>query len=180
MPSDLSLSPSYRERLSPSLWVVVSAAVAAPMVSLVFVPVDATIALIAGIGVGLALTFGLVASAPVVEVSRGELRVGSAHVAVDLLGDPIALSGDAAREARGTGLRRTAWHLLRPGIDGVVSVPLDDPRDPVTDWVFSTRTPDRVAAAIRRAQTAAPSTHGPAESGTAEKEKAQATSEEIA
>ena len=29
-----------------------------------------------------------------------------------------------------------------------------DERDPVDEWVFSTRTPDRVIAAIRRAQRA--------------------------
>ena len=37
-------APLYRERLSPSLWTLLSAAVAAPMVSLVFVPLDATVA----------------------------------------------------------------------------------------------------------------------------------------
>ena len=37
-------------------------------------------------------------------------------------------------------------------VDGVVAVRVDDDRDPVREWVFSTRTPDRVIAAIRRAQ----------------------------
>jgi hypothetical protein len=35
----------YRERLSPSLWVIVSAAVAAPMAALVVAPIDTTLAL---------------------------------------------------------------------------------------------------------------------------------------
>ena len=163
MTRDLRPAQAYRERLSPSLWVLVSAAVSAPMVSLVFVPVDATVALVAGIVVGFAVTFGLIAVAPVVEVAGGELRVGRAHVPVALLGEPVALRGADAREARGPGLSRTAWHLLRPGIDGVVRVPLHDPRDPVTEWVFSSRTPDRVGAVLARA-----------------KAKAQATSSEVA
>src|SRR5690606_2365726 len=38
--------PLYRERLSPSLWLLASAAVVAPMVSLTFVPVGAVFALV--------------------------------------------------------------------------------------------------------------------------------------
>lgn len=143
---------AYRERLSPSLWALLSAAVAAPMVALVFVPLDSTVALLAGLGVAAALIVALVAAAPVVSVRDGELRVGRAHIPVALLADPIALTGDEARQARGPGLPRDAWHLLRPGIDGVVRVGVADDRDPASDWVFSTRTPDRVVAAIRRAQ----------------------------
>lgn len=155
MTSDLSPTAAvYRERLSPSLWVLAAAAVSAPMVALVFVPVDATLALVAGVIVAVLVTGGLVASSPSIAVAAGELRIGRAHVPVGLLGEPQIAVGDEARTMRGPGLARTAWHLLRPGIDGVVRVPLHDPSDPVTEWVFSTRTPDRVAAAIRRAQAA--------------------------
>lgn len=144
----------YRERLTPSLWTLLSAALVAPMVALVFVPLDATIALVTGLLVAGALIAALVFAAPVVAVRGGQLHVGRAHIAVDLLGDGVALHGEAARDARGPGLPRTAWHLLRPGIDGVVRMPLHDDRDPVTEWVFSTRTPERVIAAVRRAQRA--------------------------
>lgn len=147
-----SASPTYRERLSPSLWTLLSAAVAAPMVSLVFVPLDTTVALLAGLAVAAALIGSLVLAAPVVQVRGDELRVGRAHIPVRLLGEPTGLIADAAREARGPGLSRDAWHLLRPGIDGIVRVSVIDERDPVREWVFSTRTPDRVVAAIRRAQ----------------------------
>lgn len=143
---------AYRERLSPSLWTLLSAAVAAPMVSLVFVPLDATVALIAGLAVAAALLSSLVLLAPVVEIRGDELRVGRAHIPVRLLGTPTAHIGDEAREVRGPGLPATAWHMLRPGIAGVVRVPVLDDRDPVSEWVFSTRTPDRVVAVIQRAQ----------------------------
>ena len=144
----------YRERLSPSLWTLLSAAVAAPMVSLVFVPLDSTVALLAGLAVGAALVGSLVLAAPVIEVRGGELRVGRAHIPVRMLGEASGAVGDEAREVRGPGLPRTAWHLLRPGIDGIVRVRVIDQRDPVDEWIFSTRTPDRVIAAIRRAQRA--------------------------
>ncbi|MCT9000768.1 DUF3093 domain-containing protein [Microbacterium memoriense] len=149
-----ALSGDYRERLSPSLWALLSAAVAAPMVGLVFVPLDATVALLAGLGVATVLIVTLVASSPVVAVRDGELRVGRAHIPVALLGDLVALTGEEAKEARGPGLHRDAWHLLRPGVDGIVRAEIRDDRDPASEWVFSTRTPDRVVAAIRRAQRA--------------------------
>lgn len=142
----------YRERLSPSLWALLSAAVAAPMVALVFVPLDATVALIAGVAVAVALIAALVLLSPVVEVSGGELRVGRAHIPVSFLGEANGATGEDARHLRGPGLPRESWHLLRGGIDGVVRVAVTDERDPVGEWIFSTRTPDRVIAAIRRAQ----------------------------
>lgn len=148
-----SSSTIYRERLSPSLWTLLSAAVVAPMVALVFVPLDATVALLAGLAVAAILIAALILTSPVIEVRDGELRVARAHIPVDQLGTPTGLVSDEARDARGPGLSRTAWHLLRGGIDGVVRVPVIDDRDPVTEWVFSTRTPERVIAVIARAQS---------------------------
>ena len=56
----------YRERLSPSLWVIVSAAVAAPMAALVIAPIDTTLALVVGALVGVAIVVFLIAGSPVV------------------------------------------------------------------------------------------------------------------
>ncbi len=141
----------YRERLGPSLWVLVSAAVAAPMAALVFVPMNATIALVIGVLVGVAIILVLVAGSPVVQVRDGVLHAGRAHIGVEDLGEPVVYTADAARHARGAGLDPRAWHLIR-GIDGVVTIPVTDADDPTPVWVISSRTPDRMAAAIRRAQ----------------------------
>lgn len=143
---------AYRERLGPSLWILVSAAVAGPMAALVFVPIDTTIALIAGALVGVAVVALLVAGSPVVALEDGVLRAGRAHIDVSLLGDPVGLSAEEARTARGAGLDPRAWHVIRGGIDGIVVVPVVDPDDPTPAWVISTRTPDRLVAAVRRAQ----------------------------
>ena len=142
----------YRERLGPSLWILVAAAVAAPMAALVFSPVDTTVALLIGAAVGVAVIALLMLAAPVVEVRSGELRAGRAHIPVRLLGEPQVHAGDDARHARGAGLDPRSWHLIRGGIDGVVVLPVTDPDDPTTAWVISSRTPDRLAAAVRRAQ----------------------------
>ncbi|WP_203579478.1 DUF3093 domain-containing protein [Microbacterium hibisci] len=142
----------YRERLGPSLWILVAAAVAAPMAALVVTPIDTTVALVVGAGVGILLIALMIAAAPVVAVRDGELRAGRAHIDVDLLGAPEVHVGDDARHARGAGLHPRSWHLIRGGIDGVVVIPVTDEDDPTTAWVISSRTPDRLAAAVRRAQ----------------------------
>jgi len=142
----------YRERLSPSLWLLVTVALAGPMVALIFVPVGATIALVAGAVVSALLVALFILITPCVSVEDGVLRAGPAHIDVAHLGAPLALTGNDAKDARGTGLPARGWHLIRGGIDGIVVVPNDDPADPVTAWTVSTRTPDRLAAAIRTAQ----------------------------
>ncbi|MFJ6679437.1 DUF3093 domain-containing protein [Microbacterium sp. NPDC091382] len=149
---DRTVPPSYRERLSPSLWLLVSAAVCAPMAAVVFSPIDTTLALAIGLGVGIVLVATLILAAPVVTLSDGVLHVGRARIPVAELGTPEVLVGEDARAARGVGLRRDDWHLIRGGIDGLVRVPVSDDDDPTARWVFSSRTPDRVAAMITRAQ----------------------------
>ncbi|MCK6080672.1 DUF3093 domain-containing protein [Microbacterium sp. EYE_5] len=149
---DRTAPVSYRERLSPSLWLLVSAAVCAPMAAVVFSPIDTTLALVVGLAVGVLLVGALIVAAPRVSVEGGVLRVGRAHIPVSDLGAPEVLTADAARTARGAELGRADWHLLRGGIDGVVRVPVVDAEDPTARWVFSSRTPDRVAAMITRAQ----------------------------
>lgn len=152
-PAGLSTTPvSYHERLSPSLWLLVSAALLGPMAAVVVAPVNAALAVALGLAVALLVVVLLLFASPVVAVADGRLRVGRAHIEVGHLGAPVALTGDEARIARGPGLRPSAWHLLRGGIDGVVRVPIDDDRDPVAEWVFSSRTPERVVAAIGRAR----------------------------
>jgi hypothetical protein len=144
--------PRYRERLTPSLWLLVTVALAGPMVSLIFVPVGSTVALVSGAAVSALLVFAFIAITPVVSVEGGELRAGRAHIDARFLGEPIALSGAEARQARGPDLPARGWHLIRGGIDGVVVVPNVDEDDPVVAWTISTRTPDRLAAAIRAAK----------------------------
>ncbi|MDZ8275988.1 DUF3093 domain-containing protein [Microbacterium aquimaris] len=141
----------YRERLSPSLWGLVAAALAGPMVALVITPIDTTVALGLGAVVGIGLIAAWIAASPRISVIGTELRVGRAHIDAVHLGDPVVLSGEDARHARGPGLHPRAWHLLRGGIDGVVVIPVEDPDDPVPAWYVSSRTPDRLAAAVRRA-----------------------------
>ncbi|TQJ32132.1 DUF3093 domain-containing protein [Microbacterium sp. SLBN-146] len=147
--------PHYRERLSPSLWVLVAAALCGPMAALVVTPVDTTLALIVGGAVAVILVLLLIVWSPVVKVSGGMLRAGRARIELRYVGDPAVFVGEAARHARGSGLDPRSWHLIRGGIDGVVVVPILDVDDPAPSWVISTRTPERLTAALRRAHAVA-------------------------
>lgn len=147
--SEPQTRPSYRERLSPSLWLLVTVALAGPMVSLIFIPVSSTLALVVGAAVSAVLLASFIWLAPVVAVDDRSLRVGRAHIDGRFLGEPVAFVAEDARQARGPRLPARGWHLIRGGIDGVVVVPNIDPDDPVDSWTISTRTPDRLSAAIR-------------------------------
>ncbi|WP_227468350.1 DUF3093 family protein [Microbacterium sp. YJN-G] len=142
----------YRERLSPSLWMIVTIALAGPMVSLVFAPVATTFAVIIGAAVSLLLVVLSIVLSPVVRVRGGVLHAGRAHIDARWLGEPQPFTGQEARDRRTRDIARDGWYLLRGGIDGVVVVPLGDPADPVHSWTISTRTPDRLSAAIRAAR----------------------------
>jgi hypothetical protein len=142
----------YRERLSPSLWMLVTAAVIAPMLMLVFTPLGTLPGLLIGSAVALALILAMIFGSPRVRVEGTTLHAGRAQIDARWLGDVVEYSGDDAREARGPKLAARGWHLLRGGIDGLVVVQNIDPNDPIPSWTISTRTPDRLAAAIRTAE----------------------------
>ncbi|MEV7630775.1 DUF3093 family protein [Microbacterium sp. NPDC089318] len=143
---------TYRERLAPGLWLLVTIALAGPMVSLVLTPLDTSVALIVGVAVSLVLVTLSIALSPTIRVADGVLYAGRAHIDADWLGEPQEFRGEDARARRTHAIARDGWNLLRGGIEPVVVVPVTDPADPVNSWTLSSRTPDRLAAAIRAAR----------------------------
>ncbi|MGV3732902.1 MAG: DUF3093 domain-containing protein [Microcella sp.] len=143
---------SYRERLWPAPWIALVAALAIPASLLTFAPVS----IVAGAVVGIVLTAGVIgaaiASAPLITVGDGMLRAGSARIPVALIAGTEAARGDDARRARGVELDARAHLVLRPDIDPVLRVALDDPDDPTPYWLLSTRQPEQLAAAIAAAR----------------------------
>lgn len=145
----------YRERLSPSLWMVVVIALVGPMVSLVFAPVAAGLAVAIGVLVSVVLVVLSILLSPAVRIHGTVLYAGRAHIDARWLGDPEHFTGEDAQNRRTRDISRDGWHLIRGGIDGLVVVPVTDPDDPASSWTISSRTPDRLSAAIRAARSAA-------------------------
>ncbi|GAA2674618.1 Protein of unknown function (DUF3093) [Actinosynnema pretiosum] len=112
-----------------------------------------------------------------VEVSGGELRVGSAHVPVRLLGEVEVVDAKAKRRVMGPELDPMAFVLHRGWVPTMVRVRLDDPEDPTPYWVFSTRSPEKLVEALR-AEAAARA--GTAEAAAAAAAAAKAPAEDDA
>lgn len=145
-------TPIYRERLSPGLGVFVAIALVGPMVALSFTPVNALLALILGLAATIGVILLAIYGSPVVQVQSTTLSAGRAHIDVRWLDAPEAFFADDARHVRGAGLDARGWHLIRSGAEGIVRARNTDPADPASSWTISSRTPDRLAAAISYAQ----------------------------
>ena len=83
-----------------------------------------------------------------VAVSRGEFRVGDAHIPVSLIARSAEVPASAKRAALGRQLDPAAFVQHRPWVPTMVLLVLDDPEDPTPYWLVSTRHPQRVLAAL--------------------------------
>ncbi len=143
---------TYRERLWPSPWIIAIAALAIPASLLTFAAINPLVGAVTGIVLFAGVVGVAVVSAPLIEVSDGMLRAGSARVPLSFVGDVSVARKADARHARGPGLDARAHLVLRPDIDPIARIELTDPADPTPYWVISTRRPEELAAAIARAQ----------------------------
>lgn len=149
-----ALAVDFRERLHvPVRWWLLTAAFLATLwlafaVSIPYPLVlwAATAAMVLAAG-GLLFGYG----AAQVAVRDGELRAGRARIPVDLLAEPTVLDHEATRLQTGRDADARAYLLLRPYVRGSLRVTVCDPADPTPYWLVSTRRPERLAAALRRA-----------------------------
>jgi hypothetical protein len=138
----------YRERLSPSWWMVAAVGLVFPATVLIFLPLSILVGVVAG-----ALLWGgsvglLWISSPVVRVNNGTLSVGSAHLEERYIGSVDVFAGDEARHEKGPGAHGLTWFCLRPWIDPIVKVSVNDPEDPTPYWLVSTRRPEALTQAL--------------------------------
>ncbi len=143
----------YRERLWPAPWLYFAVALVIPASLLVFLPISET----AGIVVAAVLYLGCVAllllASPSIIVTDAELVAGKASIPVALVGQASSHRGEDARQERGPRLDARAWLLIRGWVDPVVKIEIEDAADPAPYWLLSTRNPEKVALALREAQS---------------------------
>lgn len=140
---------SFREVLRPSAWMYLIAAFMIPTTILVVAPFSLTLGIVLSVVVYIAIVIPMVTTSPTITVTEKELRVGKAHIPREFIGAVSAYSGDYAVAARGTGLDARAWIFLRGWINPVVRVDITDPDDPTPYWLFSSRRPEELVAALR-------------------------------
>jgi hypothetical protein len=131
------------------MWMYLVATFMIPSTILVLAPFDIMLGVIVSIIVYLAIVIPMALTSPVIIVTDKELKVGKAHISRDFISGVSAFSGSHAFAARGTDLNARAWILLRGWINPVVRIDIDDPQDPTPYWLFSTRKPEELVAALR-------------------------------
>ncbi|MDH2442327.1 DUF3093 domain-containing protein [Amnibacterium sp. CER49] len=146
---------AYRERLVPGIGTMLAFLLLAPGLLLILLPIDPTLGVVVAILGTIAVEVALVLTAPVLEVTSGELRAGRAHIEVGLTGAAEVFRAADATRSRGVELDARAYTVLRGWVDPVVRVPILDPADPAPYWVLSTRHPERLAAALEDARAVA-------------------------
>jgi hypothetical protein len=120
-----------------------------PTTILVLAPINLTLGLVLSVVVYFLIIIPMYVTSPTILLTEKELRVGKAHIDRSFIGSVSAYSGTYAIAARGTGLDARAWIFLRGWINPVVRVDITDPNDPTPYWLFSTRKPEELVAALR-------------------------------
>ena len=144
---------TYREKLWPTPWWFLATALVIPASLLVFLPINPNVGVVVAIALYAACVAALIAGSPVVEVTETEFRAGRARLPLEIAGSATAHRGSDAQLERGQRLDARAWLLIRGWISPVVKIEVLDKTDPAPYWLVSTRRPDAVIEAIKRARS---------------------------
>jgi len=143
---------AWHERVWPAWWLWPAVVLVGTGFGLVVTPFGGAVGVVVGALATLALGGLLLRSTPTLAVDGDQLVAGRARIPLDLVGDPEVLDADAMRHARGPGLDARAYLCQRGWVAAGVRVPVLDPQDPTPYWLLSSRRPDDLAAAVRRAR----------------------------
>jgi hypothetical protein len=144
----------YRERLLPGPMIFVIAALVIPASLLVFLPINLTLGVICAAVLYSACVILLIVSSPWIEVTDVALLAGRARLPLPNVGETTGFSGTAATQQRGPKLDARAWLVIRGWISPVVRVDVLDESDPTPYWLVSTRHPNDLIAALKKAKAA--------------------------
>lgn len=147
-----SATSIYRERLWPAPWLFIGTALVIPASLLVFLPINMTAGVVVAALLYATCVVALLAASPVVEVTTTDFVAGRARLPIEIVGAVTPYRGDEAQLERGQRLDARAWLLIRGWVSPVVKVEVLDETDPAPYWLVSTRQPDAVIAAVKRAR----------------------------
>lgn len=143
-----STPQSYIEKLRAPWWLWLVVAGIAVAIGLALSPTNVVLCVILAL---VALVIGavlLLASSPTIMATPDMLSVGRASIERQYLGEVTGHRGEDARYERGRGLNGLAFMCFRGWVDPVVKVVINDPRDETPYWLFSTRHPEQLVAAL--------------------------------
>jgi membrane protein implicated in regulation of membrane protease activity len=138
----------YEERLWPSPWIWLIAAGFSSATIVMFAPISMEVGFGAAAVVAVIVFTLLFTSTPRITVTPTTLTVGRATIERRYLGSAEWFTGDDATYQRGRGLNGLAYLCIRGWISPVVRVEVLDPDDRTPYWLASSRTPERLVAAL--------------------------------
>jgi Protein of unknown function (DUF3093) len=145
---------SYRERLfAPPLWWVTGMLMMLTFGAIVWTGFDLgiTLAVFGGV-IAITAAFLLNWGRVTIEVTGGELRAGTARLALADVGEVQPLDEAQARALRGPRADPHAYVLIRPYLRAAVYVEVTQPGAENPYWLLATRRPNELAAAIESAR----------------------------
>ena len=140
----------YEERLWPSPWIWLIAAGFSSATIVMFAPISMEVGYGAAIVVAIIVFTLLILSTPRITVTATTLTVGRASIERKYLGSVEWFTGEDATHQRGPGLHGLAYLCIRGWISPVVKIEVTDPEDRTPYWLASSRTPERLVAALAR------------------------------
>ncbi|MFJ6003200.1 DUF3093 domain-containing protein [Arthrobacter sp. NPDC092385] len=140
----------YEERLWPSPWIWLIAAGFSSATIVMFAPISMEVGYGAAIVVAIIVFTLLILSTPRITVTGTTLTVGRASIERKYLGAVEWFTGEDATHQRGPGLHGLAYLCIRGWISPVVKIEVTDPEDRTPYWLASSRTPERLVAALAR------------------------------
>lgn len=146
----------YRERLLPRWWAWLLVLGLVAMLAIAYgAALGALVGWLVAGGTALLAVVLLVVTAPEVRVDAGTLLVDDARLPVTSIASVEQVDRAEIARLRGPGADARLFVALRPwsASDGVL-VRLDDPEDPHPAWLFTSRHPARVEAALAATMTA--------------------------
>ena len=138
----------YRERVLPSKGTFALAPLLAVFLYGVWLPINELAGIATGLFAASILTGILVVKAPIIAVTSRELRVGRARIDRHLLGTLRVVEVHDAFAERGPKLDSRAFTSFQASVKGMVRVEILDPKDPTPYWLFSSRNPEDLKAAL--------------------------------
>jgi hypothetical protein len=140
----------YHERLLPVWWVWL---VALAFLATLAIAYGAALGMTAGVVVGaiggILVIWLLWITSPVIVIDADSIHVAEARIPRSLAGPARTVDAEEIRTMRGPSSDARLFVALRPwsARDGVL-LPMIDPEDPHPAWLFTSRHPARVVAAL--------------------------------
>ena len=145
----------YQEAVLPSILATLPVLAVFPLITLVLTPLTDFIAAVFFGAVGFAVALvAVLAGSPRISILDKDghriLFVGKAQVDISLLGQVQLISFKESRFERGPKLHARAFTSFQPSAKYMLKVFINDDRDPVPYWLFSTRNPRQLIELLKQ------------------------------